>query len=132
MADIYALSDLVISRSGASAIFELLYLKKPMLLIPLSRRASRGDQILNAKDFCSKGYANMLSEEDVIEDATDTKFETENMYNENELSMARGDNIFLRKINETIQNSSEYIKNMESADIRNSKDIIIEEIKKLI
>lgn len=132
MADIYALSDLVISRSGASAIFELLCLKKPMLLIPLSRRASRGDQILNAKDFCSKGYANMLSEEDVAEDSENVKFETENMYNENELSMAREGNIFLKKINETIQNSSEYIKNMESANIRNSKDIIIEEIKKLL
>ncbi|KPD00022.1 UDP-N-acetylglucosamine--N-acetylmuramyl-(pentapeptide) pyrophosphoryl-undecaprenol N-acetylglucosamine transferase [Geobacillus sp. BCO2] len=41
-----ALADIVVSRAGANAIFELLALRKPMLLIPLSKAASRGDQIL--------------------------------------------------------------------------------------
>ena len=46
MRDLFAISDIVISRAGANAICELLALKKPNLLIPLSANASRGDQIL--------------------------------------------------------------------------------------
>ena len=62
--DIFAASDFVISRAGANIIFELLALKKPSLLIPLSKKASRGDQILNAKSFEAKKYAITLLEED--------------------------------------------------------------------
>lgn len=51
MRDLFAMSDIVISRAGANAICELLALKKPNLLIPLSANASRGDQILNANSF---------------------------------------------------------------------------------
>ena len=40
--DLFALSDIVISRAGANAICELLALHKPNLLIPLSAKASRG------------------------------------------------------------------------------------------
>ena len=47
--DLFALTDVVISRAGANAICELLALHKPNLLIPLSANASRGDQILNAR-----------------------------------------------------------------------------------
>ena len=43
--DIFAMADIVVSRAGANAICELLALKKPNLLIPLSAGASRGDQI---------------------------------------------------------------------------------------
>lgn len=50
MRDLFAMSDIVISRAGANAICELLALK-PNLLIPLSANASRGDQILNANSF---------------------------------------------------------------------------------
>ena len=39
------------------ARFYLLALRKPSLLIPLPARASRGDQILNAKSFESQGFA---------------------------------------------------------------------------
>lgn len=53
MRDLFAISDIVISRAGANAICELLALKKPNLLIPLSANASRGDQILNANHFRS-------------------------------------------------------------------------------
>ena len=49
--DLFALTDVVISRAGANAICELLALHKPNLLIPLSANASRGDQILNARSF---------------------------------------------------------------------------------
>jgi UDP-N-acetylglucosamine--N-acetylmuramyl-(pentapeptide) pyrophosphoryl-undecaprenol N-acetylglucosamine transferase len=65
LADILAIADLVVSRSGANAVFEFLTLRKPNLLIPLSKLSSRGDQILNAKSFQSRGYSAVLFEEDL-------------------------------------------------------------------
>jgi UDP-N-acetylglucosamine--N-acetylmuramyl-(pentapeptide) pyrophosphoryl-undecaprenol N-acetylglucosamine transferase len=58
-------ADIVISRAGANVIFELLALKKPNLLIPLSRKSSRGDQILNAASFEKSGYSMVLQEEEL-------------------------------------------------------------------
>ena len=49
--DLFAMADVVVSRAGANSICEILALKKPNLLIPLSASSSRGDQILNAKSF---------------------------------------------------------------------------------
>lgn len=62
---LYAISDLIITRSGSNALFEGLLLKKPLLLLPLSKKYSRGDQILNAKYACSKGCAKIILEEDL-------------------------------------------------------------------
>lgn len=61
--DIFALSDLVISRAGANSICELLALHKPNILIPLSANASRGDQLLNAHSFEKQGYSVVIEEE---------------------------------------------------------------------
>lgn len=63
--DIFALADIVISRAGANAICELLALRKPNILIPLSANASRGDQILNARSFERQGFSIVLEEEEV-------------------------------------------------------------------
>lgn len=63
--DVFAASDLVVSRAGANAVFEFLALAKPMLLIPLPASASRGDQVLNAGYFTRKGYALSLEQEDL-------------------------------------------------------------------
>lgn len=60
---LFALADLVVSRAGATTLFEILTLKKPNLLIPLSKKASRGDQILNAKSFEKQGFSRVLNEE---------------------------------------------------------------------
>ena len=60
-------ADFIISRAGANVIFELLALKKPTLLIPLSKKSSRGDQILNAKSFAKEGYSLVLDEDEMIE-----------------------------------------------------------------
>jgi UDP-N-acetylglucosamine--N-acetylmuramyl-(pentapeptide) pyrophosphoryl-undecaprenol N-acetylglucosamine transferase len=49
--DVYACSDIVISRAGANSITELRALKKPIVLVPLGKASSRGDQIKNAKAF---------------------------------------------------------------------------------
>lgn len=65
LADLFALSSIVISRAGANAICELSALNKPNLLIPLSARASRGDQILNARSFERLGYSRVLEEEEI-------------------------------------------------------------------
>lgn len=62
--DLFAMSDIVISRAGANAICELLALKKPNLLIPLVA-GSRGDQVLNAKSFESQGFSMLLQEDDI-------------------------------------------------------------------
>lgn len=66
--DIFSLADIVISRAGANAICELLALRKPNLLIPLSANASRGDQILNARSFERQGFSMVLEEEDLSKD----------------------------------------------------------------
>lgn len=67
--DIFALADTVISRAGANAICELLALRKPNLLIPLSAKASRGDQILNARSFEKQGFSMVLEEEELNRDS---------------------------------------------------------------
>lgn len=61
--DLLAASDIVVSRAGSNSIFEFLGLQKPMILIPLSANASRGDQILNAESFERKGYCKVIQEE---------------------------------------------------------------------
>ncbi len=48
IADFYAVCDIVVSRAGATAVFEISALKKRALFIPLPKGVSRGDQIDNA------------------------------------------------------------------------------------
>lgn len=67
LADLFALSDIVISRAGANAICEISALHKPNLLIPLSANASRGDQILNARSFERQGFSMVLEEEEITD-----------------------------------------------------------------
>lgn len=72
MKDLLTAADVVISRSGANAICELLALQKPNLLVPYGTAASRGDQVLNAESFVAQGFSTMLNEasmspEDLLE-----------------------------------------------------------------
>jgi UDP-N-acetylglucosamine--N-acetylmuramyl-(pentapeptide) pyrophosphoryl-undecaprenol N-acetylglucosamine transferase len=78
--DILAATNYVISRAGSNSIFEFLTLKKPMLLIPLSRNASRGDQILNAQSFKKKGFASVIEEEELT--AEKLKEELKNLHDQ--------------------------------------------------
>ena len=82
--DIFALSDVVVSRAGANSICELLALHKPNLLIPLSAGASRGDQILNAASFEKQGFSMVLKEEDMtaatLSDAAETLYADRGRY----------------------------------------------------
>jgi UDP-N-acetylglucosamine--N-acetylmuramyl-(pentapeptide) pyrophosphoryl-undecaprenol N-acetylglucosamine transferase len=61
--DIMASADVVVSRAGANAIFELLSLKKPTVLIPYPKSVSRGDQVLNAASFKAQGYCDVLDQD---------------------------------------------------------------------
>ncbi len=63
--DLFSITDIVVSRAGANAISELLSLRIPALLIPLSAKNSRGDQILNADSFEKQGYSMVLQEENL-------------------------------------------------------------------
>jgi UDP-N-acetylglucosamine--N-acetylmuramyl-(pentapeptide) pyrophosphoryl-undecaprenol N-acetylglucosamine transferase len=64
-----AATDVVVSRAGSNSIYEFLALRKPMLLIPLSRAASRGDQIDNAQSFHKRGFADVLMEDELTNDS---------------------------------------------------------------
>lgn len=101
LADLFALADLVISRAGANAICELLALRKPNILIPLSAQASRGDQILNANSFRSQGFSYVLEEEEL----TNTTL--------------------LEAICHVTRKRSDYIRSMEQSHSQNSIESIV-------
>lgn len=65
MAYAYAASSVCITRAGANTVFELLSLNKPSVLIPLSKDASRGDQLENAEYFYKKGLIYQLVGNDI-------------------------------------------------------------------
>lgn len=58
---VFSITDFAVSRAGSNSIFEFLQLNIPMLLIPLEI-GSRGDQVDNAKEFKSQGWAEVLFE----------------------------------------------------------------------
>ncbi len=107
MGDYLALADYIISRAGSGAINEFLALKKPMLLIPLSKSCSRGDQIENAKLFKSLGYCEMIEEEE---------------FNKK---------LFLEKLENLIKNDKTFKENMQKSSISDACDKIITIIKKI-
>ena len=84
MKDLFALADVVMSRAGANAICEILALRKPNILIPLPSKASRGDQLLNAKSFESQGYSVVLDQDDLtsklIKETVDSVFADRDKY----------------------------------------------------
>lgn len=105
--DLFAITDIVISRAGANAICELLALHKPNLLIPLSANASRGDQILNARSFERQGFSMVLEEEELTNE------------------------ILLNAINSLYENRETYIDTMKKSNQQNSIDTIIDLIESL-
>lgn len=107
LAHLFKYSDIIVSRAGANAIFEILALQKPNVLIPLSKKISRGDQIDNAKEFASKGYSF------VVDDDTIT------------------DTILVNAINETYKNRDMYIDNMKKSKQSDSVTMIIDIINEV-
>lgn len=104
--DLFALTDIVISRAGANAICELLALHKPNILIPLSASASRGDQILNARSFERQGFSIVIEEENLTDD------------------------LLLSEINRLYKDRESFISAMKNSDMQNSIETIINLIEK--
>lgn len=102
---LFAAADLIISRAGANSISEILSLKKPNILIPLSEKASRGDQILNARSFYKQGFSERLEEQELTEESL---FQT---------------------IMELYRNRQKYITAMEKSDTVNGIEKIMELIR---
>jgi len=102
----YACADCVISRAGSNVIFELLVLKKPMLLIPLPKSESRGDQILNANYMKEKGFAKVLMQENLTSAS------------------------LKQKIHQTILDKNALVTNMSTNTISNGNENIIKQILK--
>jgi len=98
-----AAADCVLSRAGANSIFEFLALNKPMLLIPLPKGSSRGDQIINAQSFEKSGWAIMMEQESITRETflkgIDNLFE-------------RGDIIRARQLEAPVKNANEIILSM--------------------
>ncbi len=63
MMDILAASTIVAGRAGAGTIWESAALGKPMVLIPLAGRGTRGDQVENAEMASEAGAAICLTGE---------------------------------------------------------------------
>ena len=63
--DILATAAVVVSRSGANALHELLSLRKPNLLVPLPTTTSRGDQIENAAYAKQRGFSMVIADADL-------------------------------------------------------------------
>ena len=105
--DYYSATSFAISRAGCGVISELNAKSIPALLIPLSKKCSRGDQIENAKLFCSYGYAEMMEEEDYSKQ------------------------YFLNLLSKLVKNQKKYVENMKKNKNSLANDKIIEIIKKL-
>lgn len=85
---ILKIACMVISRAGANSIFEFLGLRLPNLLIPLPSKSSRGDQILNAREFEKMGFSKVL-----MEDNLDS-----NMLFENIMELYKNRNIYIENM----------------------------------
>lgn len=82
LADVFAAASIMLSRAGANAVFEILALMKPALLVPLPSKSSRGDQLLNAEYFKKRGFSKVLLQEDITPELlTEQLFE---LYSERE------------------------------------------------
>lgn len=102
-------ANFIISRAGANVIFELLSLKKPTLLIPLSKKISRGDQILNAKSFEKEGFSLVLDEDEMMES-----------------------DLLMGKLKELKEKKNILIENMQNSNLKNGVEEIIKVIMKSI
>ncbi len=63
LADLYAGSDFMLSRCGATSLFESMTVNIPVIGIPLPLSQSRGDQIENAKYFSRFGALQVMGQD---------------------------------------------------------------------
>jgi UDP-N-acetylglucosamine--N-acetylmuramyl-(pentapeptide) pyrophosphoryl-undecaprenol N-acetylglucosamine transferase len=70
----YSASDLIVTRSGASAIFEIAYFGRPMILIPYPFALSHQSE--NARIFTARGAAVRIDEKDLSGDMMKDRIES--------------------------------------------------------
>ena len=108
--ELYTIADLVILRSGASSIFEIIGFKKPSILIPYSKSIN-GDQIANATYLNQKEAAIVLSDTIITVDILYNKIEYL-INNKNELEMLSHNLSSINLTNSTINLLENVIKNI--------------------
>ncbi|MCF6410355.1 undecaprenyldiphospho-muramoylpentapeptide beta-N-acetylglucosaminyltransferase [Pseudalkalibacillus salsuginis] len=108
--DILAMTDLVVTRAGSNSIYEFLDLQIPMILVPLPLSQSRGDQIQNAESFKKQGFAEVIQEEDVMDESLHQLIEkTYSERNKYKGSMQRSEQSNpLEKLYELLERFSKY------------------------
>ncbi|OON94954.1 MAG: undecaprenyldiphospho-muramoylpentapeptide beta-N-acetylglucosaminyltransferase [Candidatus Epulonipiscioides saccharophilum] len=93
--DVFAAAEIMLSRAGANALAEIVALGLPNVLIPLSKEASRGDQILNADSMLKQGYSKVIQEEELSNELLVSTiidvYENKNLYKSN-MKKNRGHN----------------------------------------
>ena len=109
--DVLKACDLVVSRAGAGAIYEIGYIGKPAIFIPLPLSGSRGEQLKNAQYLKQKRAADIIEDEDLNAD------------------------ILHKKIIELLNNDSlmkEMSKNIKEIIIRDAEKRIANEIQNIV
>lgn len=102
MPSVFHTADIVLSRAGSNAIFEMLALKKPNILIPLAKQILREEQIYNAKSFEKSGFSIVIQEEE------------------------SNPELLISKIKELYRRKNEFIENMSKFNYKNSNKRIID------
>ena len=104
--DLFAITDLVLSRGGATALFEFAALNLPVLAVPLPKGASRGDQIDNAIDFKARGFLEHLPQEEMTKET------------------------LCAALNALYENRATYIEALQQADMAGASARVIEQIER--
>lgn len=106
---LFATTDIMVSRAGATTLNEILALKKSNILIPLSRQASRGDQILNAESYRKRGFSFVIQERELTKEK------------------------LISAVKEVYNDRNEYIKNMSESNmnraIQEIMNVILDNVK---
>lgn len=106
LSHIFAITDIAVSRAGSNSITELAALCIPSLLIPLSLKASRGDQILNANSFMKQNFCMVLQEEQLTTGS------------------------LISNVNKLYSNRLEYIQSLNRSSFMQGVNNVINEIRK--
>ena len=108
IADLMKKSDLIISRAGVNSIWEILLMKKSSILIPLSPKKSRGDQVDNARYFKNLGVTEVIQDDDL------------NFH------------ILMKKVNEIFENYDSFRQKIEEHNFKIGNDELYEKILSIL
>jgi UDP-N-acetylglucosamine--N-acetylmuramyl-(pentapeptide) pyrophosphoryl-undecaprenol N-acetylglucosamine transferase len=110
---VLAAAAIVVSRAGANSLYELLITRKPHLLIPLGKAASRGDQLDNARVFSGLGFSRVLHEEALMGDE-------------------KSDDVFVASVKDVFVRREQITARLQSFEIKDSVNLIIDLIQESV